>query len=131
MPKRSTLRRITERFLAFAGLSLLIIPWLAAVASAFGLFSFLTDAHGIAQRDDTRQSLNFLMLTYVVGGLAALAGAITIAFCLDGFEYRPRWMFWVLLVVGLIWIPLWGGGTMIGLALLLYVGFNYRRFGEP
>jgi len=116
------LKPMAKQILAFIGLFLLTVPWLVSVAAMFGL-------NGIPQRGAAARSvLTMLLNSYVLAGLSAMIGIMFLGFAVDGFEYRPRWLFWVLLTLGIAWLPILGAGTMLGLALILYALTNYRKF---
>jgi hypothetical protein len=114
---------------AFVGLSLLIIPWLVSVAAVFQFGELATDVRSSSiEATAAKSTLLAILYKYVLGGLSAMLGILVLGFCVDGMEYRPKWLFWTLLALGLIWLPFYAAGTMLGIAVILYTSLNYRSF---
>ena len=114
---------------AFVGILAILIPWLFSAYAVFEFGELATDVQtnsiepGIA-----KSKLTTILYQYLYAGLSAMIGLIALGFCVDGFQYRPKWMFWAIMILGLIWLPFYAAGTMLGIALILYASFNYPRF---
>ena len=124
-----SLKPMVSKLLAFIGLFLLIIPWLCSAGALLGLSNLIGGIRSGDVGDAAAKSLLTMLLnSYALAGLSAMIGIMFLGFAVDGGEYRPRWLFWVLLMLGIVWLPLYAAGTMLGIALILYTLTNYRKF---
>lgn len=53
------------------------------------------------------------------GMLVALVGAMLILIAIYGKRYRAPWLFWLLIILGVVYLPALPLGSLIGLAFLI------------
>ena len=117
---------MAKRITTLVGISLLVVPWFCSVAFISGIFGLLegTQVDALAARNTFVSLLN----GHVLSGLSAMMGIMALGFSIDGMGYRPKWLLWVIAGLGVVWLPFYAAGTMLGVALILYTIFNYRNF---
>ena len=114
---------------ALFAIACLLVPWGYSLASIADFSTLVADVRGNEVNDESaKNAIVSIGTKYVLSGLSAMTGIIVLGICIDGMDYRPRWMFWSIVLLGLIWLPLYSAGTMLGAALLLYAIPNYGRF---
>jgi len=112
---------------ASIGLSFLVFPLFGFALSLlilFGLKDVIDAMPDTVAKRVISGALNLHQLGALLGGL----GIMILGFCVDGAEYRPKWLFWWMLILGMIWLFYFPAGTMVGLALLIYTLGNRKKF---
>jgi FtsH-binding integral membrane protein len=106
-----------------------LAPWGFGVIGVATTFFAMTRSGGI----ETEQVANhlFLWMMLMAGGtVLSWIGLILIAVALFRFRFRPRWLFWVLIGIGLLSCVAYRFGPLFGLPLLLAVLLSRRTFSS-
>ena len=120
---------MAKQITAIVGILLLSVAWLCSALSVWEVFGVVNgtqiDASEVAA---ARNTLPSLLSGYVVAGLSAMFGILLLGVSIDGMGYRPAWLLRALAGLGVIWLPFYAAGTMVGVAIILYSLMNYRKF---
>mgnify|MGYP001474919397 CR=1 FL=1 len=118
-----------KRAFSIVALVLLILPLLVLLPIALGMAGFLSNA-GTMERGAAKGVLTGLLTAFSLAVLPGFLGLIFLGVSVDGMEYRPKWLFWWMLVLGVLWLLYFPAGSMVGIALLLYTIANRKKFGD-
>ena len=72
--------------------------------------------------------MSFALITTAFGLIPALVGLALLGIALFGKKYRAIWFFWFLVVCGALWALNYPVGTIIGVALILYLVWRKDEF---
>ncbi|MFZ2632993.1 MAG: hypothetical protein WA081_06065 [Desulfosalsimonadaceae bacterium] len=116
--------------LVFTGIILITAPLVLSYRYLFNAyFLFFGNAgQGLGEKALREEILGSL---YGIVGwpLLGYVGFILVAICLDGMKYRPRWFFWALLTLSVLWVFCLPAGPLLGLPLLIYLLIKKKSFG--
>ena len=121
---------MAKQITAIVGILLLSVAWLCSALSVWEVFGVVNgtqiDASEVAA---ARNTLPSLLSGYVVAGLSAMFGILLLGVSIDGMGYRPAWLLRALAGLGVIWLPFYAAGTMVGVAIILYLSLIH--ISEP
>ena len=72
--------------------------------------------------------ISFALITTAIGLIPALLGLVFLGIALFGMKYRSLWFFWFLIIYSGLWALNFPIGTIIGVALIIYLIWNKDEF---
>ena len=72
--------------------------------------------------------ISFALITTAIGLIPALVGLIFLGIALFGKKYRAAWFFWFLIIYSCFLALYFPVGTIIGVALIIYLIWNKDEF---
>ena len=72
--------------------------------------------------------MSFALITTAIGLIPGLVGLVLLGIALFGKKYRATWFFWFLVVYGALLAVSYPIGTIIGVALIIYLVWNKDEF---
>jgi hypothetical protein len=72
--------------------------------------------------------ISFALITTAIGLVPALLGLIFLGIALFGKKYRAAWFFWFLIIYSCFLALYFPVGTIMGLALIIYLIWNKDEF---
>ena len=100
---------------------------LKSTFNAYDLF-FGTASHGL-ESEEIKDAITSSLIALVIWPLVAIIPFFMSAIVLDGLEIKHKWVFFNFLILGLIWLLCLPIGTVIGIALVVYLLWNIKKFG--
>ena len=98
------------------GFSLLLAPLVLAFNSVVELRQGLLNA----DHEDLMREFIMACVVFGFGSFVGYIGYVVVGYNFDALPARPRWLYWVMLLIGILWLPHLGLGTCVGLALLVF-----------
>ncbi|HAV61666.1 MAG TPA: hypothetical protein DCY13_04785 [Verrucomicrobiales bacterium] len=134
-PPQSTLIRTrpvgrSTKITLGVGLACLSLPIPSFIWPLLALATHLFPGESMAV-ESARALTIALLLLYGVVVIPGFLGIMILGFCTDAAGYRPPWLYYVMIFLGLIWLVNFPSGTMVGLALLAYALLNRGKFVAP
>ena len=78
------------------------------------------------------QSIGASLITTAIGLIIGCIGLLLILVTTFGRNHKPKWLYWFLLTASFFWLLLFPVGSVIGLALLIYLLSQRKTFiGDP
>jgi len=72
--------------------------------------------------------ISFALITTAIGLIPALIGLVLLGIALFGRKYRAPWFFWFLIIYSGLWALGFPVGTIIGVAMIIYLIWNKDDF---
>ncbi len=122
----------TGKTLAIWGVALQLGTVVGLLATVIGMVR----AFGRSTEPETEQSaalVNDVSMAFyatAVGSVVALVGAILILVALLGVRYRAPWFLTVLWVLSILWLLSFPVGTLLGIAVIVYLVGHRTEFTE-
>ena len=98
------------------GFSLLLAPLVLAFNSVVELRQGLPNA----DPEDLTRDLIIACVVFGFGSVVGYIGYVVVGYNFDALPSRPRWLYGVMLLIGILWLPHLGLGACVGLALLVF-----------
>jgi hypothetical protein len=112
-----------KKILCIFGTILLTFPLLQMVPASYELYKFEN------QEAETDLWTVFKAATVYSASLSSGGtGIIIMGFIVDGLEYRPKWLFKSMIILGIIWSLCYPYGVAIGGVLLVYAIGKRKKF---
>lgn len=112
---------------ALIGLAFLTIPLFGLAWSIMNFFKLKSKLYGMDMAS-AKVEMSDTLMTFGSGVFIGFLGILILGICIDGLEYRPKWLFWCMFSLSVIWICYFPAGTILGLALLIYSIVNRKKF---
>ncbi len=117
---------------ALTGAILQIGPIFGLIGTIFGMletFRVIT-VEGTGEAEDLSAGISAALVSTQIGFVFGFVGMILLAIALFGYKYRAKWFFWFLIVYSAFSILGFPIGTILGIALLVYVLKRKQEFLE-
>jgi hypothetical protein len=116
-----------KRVAAIVGLGFLVLPLFGVVWSALAFVMLGNQIHGMDEQA-AKGTITGILMMFRAAVLPGFIGIMILGFCIDGAGFRPKWLFWWMAILGILWLFYFPVGTMVGLALVIYTFTNKRKF---
>lgn len=120
----------SKRLFSILGIGVFAIPLILSLISTYNAYSVFFGS--TAKKLESNQVESLITKTFfgVIGWpLLGVVCIIFIAIILDGLNYRRKWIFWILLMMGFLWLAcIPAGSVFVGLPLLIYLLIKKNTF---
>ncbi|RBP47540.1 hypothetical protein DES53_101337 [Roseimicrobium gellanilyticum] len=117
-----------RRALAITGILFLVAPLLLVLWTVIQYFVLKSQIHHVEEQF-ARASIVLMAFQLQGGVCTGFVGMILLGLCVDGQGYRPRWLLWWMISLGVLWLLYFPLGSTLGLALLIYTASKRKKFG--
>ena len=136
MPEPQTrVSRSRGHWLAVIGAWMQVAPVLGMIATAIGImraFAALSSApSGIGDPSQLSAAIGEVLIATFAGMLIAPVGAIMLLVAVFSMRYRSPWLFWLLIVLGALYLLAFPLGTIIGVVFLVVALTKRQEFLPP
>nr|WP_281398112.1 MotA/TolQ/ExbB proton channel family protein [Ruficoccus amylovorans] len=119
--------------MAFTGAWLQLGALLGVGATIYGMVRAFKQIAAESQVDPQvlADNISASLTSTMIGLPFALVGLILMAIALFGMKYRATWFFWFLTIYGVLLLPGFPLGTLLGIGLLIFLIVKKDEFLAP